>query len=245
MIKGFLTILLLLLAYPAYSQDFIINPYSFGGSGIPTDYDNLYAFENGADLGEDTKGSCELTNNGVVSTATSKIGSAAGDFDATTDDLTHATCFDISGSTTSFTWTGWIRRETTPTDGIIFGVTSNITFGANAGQYAFWFDNKLEDAWQFTVDNGSPVSIQNTNVQYGVYQFFAVGFDADADVIFIRIDDDALATASATGIDSSVQTFKMGEESDGDLGHIMKLDQVRFYPRVLTTAELDALSDEN
>jgi hypothetical protein len=187
----------------------------------------------------DSQGSNDLTDNNTVTQAGGKIGNAA-HFDDDNSESLSSNSSDFDTVSSSFTLSGWFNFDNIDEDQYLY----SRYLGADTGNS--WFvrynngNDKLEFLWMFL----TYARLAAAQVSAGIWYLVTVWYDADAEEIGIQLNDFTPATADVTGQspDNLATSLVLGNLTPpGTSGLDGKIDQIGFWRRVLTSAEIDTL----
>jgi hypothetical protein len=231
-----------------------INSGTFGIDGVRPDgttltgilFSNLmvelvsfWELEEASGIRYDSQGSNNLTDNNTVTQAAGKVGNAAHFEDDNSESLSSSSS-DFDTAASSFTLSGWFNFDNISEDQYL----SSRYLAADTGNS--WFvrynngNDKIEFLWMFLTYARLPAG----QVSAGTWYFVTIWYDADAEEIGIQLNDFTPVTVDVTGQapDNLATNFVLGNLSPpGTAGLDGKIDQIGFWRRVLTSAEIDTL----
>ncbi len=193
---------------------------------------------------EPTAPAHDLADNNTVTSGTGIVGNAALFVAANNESLTETDTADISTGDIDFSCTLWLKLVTKTTSQSVIG-----HWGASAGtrSWRLWY-NSSSSRFDFHVSSdGSATSVTNTASTFGVpatntWYFIYVSHDSVNNAVNISVNDGAVdSTSYSSGSFNATAEFQMGGFGSGGFWVDGYLDQVRFYKKVLTAAEVTRL----
>ena len=194
----------------------------------------------------DSFGSNDLTDNNTVTQATGIVGNAAQFTAANTEFLDIADNADLSTGNISFSICGWAFFDTFPVGGS--GITAKGDANANST-----FEYSLESEtvsgpltqFRFIISDGTSTStVQSLSfggLSLDTWYFVVAGYDADADELFISVNNGTVDTTTfTTGSQDTTEPFVIGSRkvvAGHDIFMDGRIDEVGFWKRVLTAQE--------
>ena len=165
---------------------------------------------------------------------------AAADFNGTNQYLSSAST-ELKKGNTSFSFGEWVNASNVSSKGLIGNLQGS---GSNRG-YGIRLESGLPKIYISTsnFDSGNyAVAVSSTTLSINTWYFIAGVYDADADLLKIKVNGGAFNTTSwANGSNLSAGDFHLGA-LDSSLWFLDgKLDLAFFYDKALTEAELNAL----
>mgnify|MGYP003641999950 CR=1 FL=1 len=165
---------------------------------------------------------------------------AAADFDGTNQYLSSAST-ELKKGNTSFSFGEWVNASNVVSKGLIGNLQGS---GSNRG-YGIRLESGVPKIYISTsnFDSGNyAVAVSSTTLSINTWYFIAGVYDADADLLKIKVNGGAFNTTSwANGSNLSAGDFHLGA-LDSSLWFLDgKLDLAFFYDKALTEAELNAL----
>lgn len=217
------------------------------GSSLANGLSLYYRFDEGAGVtAVDSSSSSfdgSLANGPIWSTSGQINGSL--DFDGT-DDLVEAGDILNIDDGDNFTIAGWFNRDTATTDDVIVA-KRNGTDASDVG-YIVYLDDATDRLVAEVSDGTDEYELQSstTFTSTGWHHFALVWNDASESGTSLYIDGAAesgttTGTFSSIGDVSNTLEYTVGAESDGGNPFDGKLDEHRFYNRILSAAEVTAL----
>ncbi|MFZ1618526.1 MAG: LamG domain-containing protein [Flavobacteriales bacterium] len=195
-------------------------------TGVDATFDGYWSFDGSTISGTTLydlsgRGKHGSLLNGVAM-STGKVGQALS-FDGVNDRATVATV----ATGTTFTITAWIMpRPGGPGYGQIFGQDQNNTFEFHNS------NNKL------TMNSGGGYNDSNTALPDNEWSFVGISVTAGSGVFYLNGNPDGTKTGIATRNYVDIGYNGGGEYFNG------KIDELRFYSRALTTAEMQTLYND-
>lgn len=208
------------------------------GAKLKRDAVSLWRFEDSTNLGLDTQGANNLTNNATVTQAAGKVGQAASFASASSQFFSIADNASLSMPGTSFTITAWINFATTGTR-TIAGKWQSSNF-----EYIIYLSTShIEMIVNHLGAGGDTAAVSGVTLSTGTWYFVRGWLDVNAGTVNILINEANLATvAHTTGTVDGAATFRIGADSSpaADFWN-GQLDEVGIWKRVLTTSEANWL----
>lgn len=240
-----LTLLLLLAASDLEGQR-IINSYAFGTNS--TLNNGLVAYwkmdeVSGTRIDSAPTGSPQdLVDVNTVTSVAGKIGNAAFFTAANQELLSHTDTTQLSVNDSAFTISAWVKHTTLVGDQMI---AAHWTVASNERSWRLWF-NSAAGRYTFSVSPDGISAVEVSATLFGApatntWYLVAGIMNTNANTISIAMNGTVNnSLAHATGIHDSSGQFMIGarETSNWMDGQI---DEVGFWNRVLTTAELSEL----
>lgn len=238
--------LLFLLAASDLEAQRLINSYAFGTNS--TLNNGLIAYwkldeASGTRFDSAPTGSPQdLIDINTVTSVAGKIGDAAFFTSSNQELLSHADSAELSLWDEASTITAWVKATTLDVDQMI--VAHWYTVGTQRS-WRLWF-NSSAGKYQFSVSADGTAEVFVTANAFGLpvtnaWHFIAASHDTNLNTITISVNGGAVSsTAHSTGIHDSTGQFMIGAREttgwwDG------AIDEVGFWERPLTTAEIAAL----
>ena len=165
---------------------------------------------------------------------------AAADFNGSNQYLSSAST-ELKKGNTSFSFGEWVNASNVVSRGLIGNLQGS---GSNRG-YGIRLESGLPKIYISTsnFDSGNyAVAVSSTTLSINTWYFIAGVYDADADLLKIKVNGGAFNTTSwANGSNPNAGDFHLGA-LDSSLWFLDgKLDLAFFYDKALTEAELNAL----
>ncbi len=185
-----------------------------------------------------------LTDNNTVTQTTGKLGNAAFFTAANNEYLSHADSADLSVGDIDFTITAWFKATT-----LIGDSTIASHWSVSPSQQRAWrlFFNSTLGKMEFDVSPDGIVSTTRTAITAGlpstnVWYFIAAWHDSVSNTINISINNGGVDSSShSTGVKDSTATFDIGARGASSDEWDGAIDDVGFWKKVLTPAELTEL----
>jgi hypothetical protein len=188
----------------------------------------------------DSHGGSTLTDNNTVGSGTGLLYGTVRDFEqASGEYFSRADGADISmGAGVSFTFEAWVNIESF--DGTFNVVVGKDDQGSNR-EYCLFITSTLID-WYATNDGASVVEcVKMEALSAGTWYQLLFGYDADADELFLRVNNGSATTTSfSTGVYDGSATFQVGARN-GALNFDGRLGPLRLWKRLHTSDERTAL----
>jgi hypothetical protein len=193
---------------------------------------------------EPTAPAHNLADNNTVTNAVGVVGNCALFVAPNNESLTETDTTDISTGDIDFSLTFWVKLVTRTTSQSLIG-----HWGASAGTRSWrTYYNSSTARMEFQISaDGSTTALAREATSFGaiatnVFYFVYVVHDSVGNTGGISINDGTLDTTSySSGSFNATAEFQMGGFGSGGLWVDGYLDQVRFYKRVLTAAEVTRL----
>ena len=165
---------------------------------------------------------------------------AAADFDGTNQYLSSAST-ELKKGNTSFSFGEWVNASNVSSKGLIGNLQGS---GSNRG-YGIRLESGVPKIYistsDFSVGNYA-VAVSSTTLSINTWYFIAGVYDADTDLLKIKVNGGAFNTTSwANGSNLSAGDFHLGALDSSTWLLDGKLDLAFFYDKALTEAELNAL----
>ena len=165
---------------------------------------------------------------------------AAADFDGTNQYLSSAST-ELKKGNTSFSFGEWVNASNVVSRGLIGNLQGS---GSNRG-YGIRLESGVPKIYistsDFSVGNYA-VAVSSTTLSINTWYFIAGVYDADTDLLKIKVNGGAFNTTSwANGSNLSAGDFHLGALDSSTWLLDGKLDLAFFYDKALTEAELNAL----
>lgn len=237
--------LLLALIVPSLHGQNLVNSYRFGSSlnsGLIA-YWKLEETSGTRVDSEPTVPAHNLTDNNTVTSTTGIISTAALFTSVNNESLSEADSTDISVADIDFSCVAWVKFTTVAASQDIvshYSATGNqrswvMRYNASTGKGSFIVSN-----------NGTAtVTLEATafgNLTTATWYMIFVSHDSVNNLLIISINDSTRATVShTTGVFDSSAAFRIGENAGGGNPVNGAVDEVGFWKRVLTTAEVTEL----
>ena len=165
---------------------------------------------------------------------------AAADFDGTNQYLSSAST-ELKKGNTSFSFGEWVNASNVSSRGLIGNLQGS---GSNRG-YGIRLESGVPKIYISTSDFSAgnyAVAVSSTTISINTWYFIAGVYDADADLLKIKVNGGAFNTTSwANGSNLSAGDFHLGALDSSFWFLDGKLDLAFFYDKALTEAELNAL----
>lgn len=184
-----------------------------------------------------------LTDNNTVGYTNGVISNAA-DFElANTETLTRSDSEDLSTGNTSFSVSGWFKKESQSANKSLIG-----RFGTSAAtrEYLIRVNGGTEVLDVLMQENGGSLkTVSCTNfgaTSQDVWMFFAVIYNSSAQTLSVSINNgtpNTLSNVTATA-DTAETTYIGGRASSSDY-HDGLIDEVGFWKKVLSASEITEL----
>jgi hypothetical protein len=193
---------------------------------------------------EPTAPAHNLADNNTVTSAVGVVGNCALFVKANNESLTETDTADISTGDIDFGLAGWVKLVTKTASQSIIG-----HWGASAGTRSWrFYYNSSNSRFEFHVSSdGSATAVTQVASTFGapatnVFYFFYVAHDSVNNTVNISINNGTVdSTSYSSGSFNATAEFQMGGFGSGGLWVDGYLDQVRFYKKVLTAAEVTRL----
>lgn len=219
--------------------------------GVPLDivvpsylHDNLVAMwrlEEASGTRYDSKGTNNLTDINTVTQVAGKIGYAAKFTMANSEYLSIADNATVSTGDVNFALAGWCKFDSNGTSGYHPIVAKQAAVGALEFNIQRYTDFKLK----FSVfDNSGANTLVSSlgTAANGVWHFFAVWHDKDANTLNIRLNNEAVQSLSySAGVKDTTAELRLGHDQYNNLYLDGALDSIGFWKRVFVTRDLDEL----
>ena len=211
-----------------------------------------YKFENGADLGLDTKGNVNLTNtNGVTQSATIPSGTYATPFATKSASFLGTSVQSLNAThnnstaldnLTEFTVVMWINHSGT------WGTSEDLADKSDSGTDGFRIkiDNTgTKSAFRF---GNATENLNTLTLTSGTWYFFGYTYDQTSDLdktyygtegVQAALQGTGTANVDATG--ATAQPFYMGLKNGGTFPYTGLMCEVAFFSRVLSLAEIRSI----
>lgn len=219
----------------------IINPYIV--SGVSSLLTNLVAWwsldEASGQRNDSHSNNLHLTDVNTVGQGTGKVGNCADFVSANSEELTRASESLLQPGDTDFSFSVWVKADSLSGNQGIFGKWHPST----APQNEYTLAESGSD-WLFAVRGATT----QTNVSAGITVvtgtwYHAVCYhDSTANETGIILDDATPVTAAHTeGLNQASQPFRIGNYHSGGAFHDGLIDEVGYWSRLLTAAEITEL----
>jgi hypothetical protein len=185
----------------------------------------------------DSEGSENLVDNASIAYDTTDkiVGTAAADFDGTTDYLTtpNDEPFDFE-YTTPFTLSGWVNTSSLVSNQVLWAKGTNIASGGSAGYYVY-VNTSGNIIFRFTDTSLNDFSITSaTALSISKWYHISVTYDGSSNrsgmKIYLNGSLDQTGTASTISISIlNASSLSIGAESDGGAKFTGSQDDVRVY----------------
>jgi hypothetical protein len=192
----------------------------------------------------DSHGANHLTDNNTVTQAAGKIANAGQFTAANSESLSIVDNASLSTGDIDFMITAWVYFDSFGASGQ--GVVTKDGAGSGNREYGLIF-NKSANRLSFLISNdGSSVALVNDDVLGApatATWYFMVGWhDSVANTINIQVNNGTVGSAAHTtgGFDSTTQ-LRIGSLSSNINFVDGRIDEVSFWKRILTAAELTTL----
>ena len=165
---------------------------------------------------------------------------AAADFNGSNQYLSSAST-ELKKGNTSFSFGEWVNASNVVSRGLIGNLQGS---GSNRG-YGIRLESGVPKIYistsDFSVGNYA-VAVSSTTLSINTWYFIAGVYDADTDLLKIKVNGGAFNTTSwANGSNLSAGDFHLGALDSSTWLLDGKLDLAFFYDKALTEAELNAL----
>ena len=164
---------------------------------------------------------------------------AAADFNGTNQYLS-STSTELKKGNTSFSFGEWVNASNVVSRGLIGNLQGS---GSNRG-YGIRLESGVPKIYISTSDfaTGYAVAVSSTTLSINTWYFIAGVYDADTDLLKIKVNGGAFNTTSwANGSNLSAGDFHLGALDSSTWFLDGKLDLAFFYDKALTEAELNAI----
>ena len=187
----------------------------------------------------DSHGTNNLTNFGGYTSVAGKIGNAPS-FDQSGGGqiliLADNPTIQVTGD---FTWSCWVKNPSGAGNAYVFGKR-----GATGNDYSLLYTTDFGNGFQFRVHDGTGTgsAISGFMPAAGAWTHIVCWFDSSDGQTRIRINDTTThASTTSPALAQTAQGLGMACDGDGNAKLGMVLDEVGFWKRKLTAAEITAL----
>lgn len=236
-----------LVAFQASAPVIRVNPYAFpSGSTLNDGLIAHWSLEEptGTRVDSEPTGTAQnLTDNNTVGTVGGIEGNAALFVSANSESLSHVDSADLSVGNIDFAVAAWLKF----TD--ILTSQSIVSHYQASGEQRAWdmrynsTSGKLN--WVVSSDGTAVTTLEMTTFgtpATNTWIFFYAQHDAATDTIYGSVNDTSTgSTAHTTGVLNSTADFTVGANSGGTRYFYGAIDEVSFWKRILTSAEITEL----
>lgn len=185
----------------------------------------------------------DLTDNNTVTSVAGINGNAAYFTEANAEHLSHVDSADLSVGNIDFSVTAWCKGTTLNGNAVI---VSHYKQSSSHRAWRLWFNSAI-GKYAFTVSNDGAATADVNATVFGtpptnVFHFVAAWHDSVANVIGISVNDGTPNTlAYALGVFDAPAAFYIGGRDPGSDLWDGAIDEVAFFKKVLTSAEITEL----
>lgn len=193
-------------------------------SDVAFQLEAYWRFENGALLVDTSGNGHTLTNtNSVTNPSDGKIGYGAAFVAASSQRLSVNS--DLMGGLGEFTFGGWVKD-----------IAANM---AIAGSLSFYFGTVAANTSQLVaVTGGNAFFVNGAAIPNDGAYHLVMGWKTN-DTLYISVDNEVPASAAMAGTVDAAAFFRLGNGGDGNNYLTGTLDEIAFWPRVLSSEERD------
>lgn len=240
-------LLIALLVFQTQAATVSINQYAFAsGSTLNNGLVAHWAMEQptGTRLDSEPTGTPQdLTDNNTVGQVGGIQGNAAFFQAINSEFLSHADSADLSVGNIDFTITAWFKFSTLATSQ---SIVSHYNAAGNLRAWDVRWDSTSGRLQWIVSNNGTTLTTRELTAfgspSTNVWLFIYCTHDSTADTISASINDGVVnSSAHATGVLNSSAIFTIGANDNTSRFFDGAIDEVSFWKRLLTTAEITEL----
>lgn len=198
-----------------------------------------YTYEAGGNLGLDSAGSNNLTNNNAATQVTGRVSNGVNFTAANSQSLSRASNASLVLAGTSWELTTWVKFTSRPLAGNFPGIVGK--WGAAGLEYLLYYDGTTSRmSGLATADNSTQVKVDHTLISDGTWYFLDLYFDLPATTLHLNVDGaPATGTASAAlaGTYAGTSAFVVGSTAFGAPYLDAVVDSTHLWRRLLTPIE--------